>query len=54
MENTEVGWADYHMQLTEPRESKDRGYKLQEFLEFLAECYIMMLYIREFLSYVLH
>ena len=33
MENTKVGWTDLHMQLTEPRESKD-GYKLQEFLEF--------------------
>jgi len=28
------------MQLTKPRESKDRGYKLQEFLEFFVECYI--------------
>jgi len=30
------------MQLTELRESKDRGYKLQEFLEFFAKCYIMI------------
>jgi len=42
MENAEVGWSDFHMQLTEPRESKDRSYKQQEFLYFFAKCYIMM------------
>jgi len=42
MENTKVGWTHSHIQLTEPRENKDRGYKLQEFLEFFAKYYIMM------------
>jgi hypothetical protein len=42
MENTKVEWTDFHGQLTELRESKDRGYKLQGFLEFFAKCYIMM------------
>ena len=42
MENAEVGWTHSHMQLTEPREIKDRGYKLQEFLEYFAKCYIMI------------
>ena len=45
------------MQLTELRESKDRGYKLQEFLEILLILHYIAVnkrYIREFLSYVLH
>jgi len=42
MENAEVGWTDFHMQLTQLRESEDRGDKLQEILEFFVKCYIMM------------
>jgi hypothetical protein len=34
MENTTVGRTDCHMQLTEPRDSKDSSYRLQEFIEF--------------------
>jgi len=41
MENTKFGWTDFLMQLTELRESEDRGDKLQEILEFFAKCYIM-------------
>jgi hypothetical protein len=34
MENTKAGRTDCHMQLTEPTDSKDSGYRLQGFIEF--------------------